>query len=113
MDFELLNNLTKDYVLIVEVLIVKLKEKIINHNDKIYVDREIFFELLSKKDFMLPQEKMKIWRRIGWNYCDNDRSRYTIMIRIGDKTLRKIVIEKEPYKTIKNIIMNVGTRVGT
>ena len=44
MDFELLNNLTKDYVLIVEVLMVKLKEKIINHNDKIYVDREIFFE---------------------------------------------------------------------
>ena len=30
MDFELLNNLTKDYVLIVEVLMVKLKEKIIN-----------------------------------------------------------------------------------
>lgn len=113
MDFELLNNLTKDYVLIVEVLMVKLKEKIINHNDKIYVDREIFFELLSKKDFMLPQEKMKIWRSLGWISCDNDRSRFTKKIRIGDKTFRKIVIEKEPYKTIKNIIMNMGTRVGT
>ena len=88
-------------------------EKIINHNDKIYIDREIFVDLLSKKDFMLPQEKMKIWRSLGWISCDNDRSRFTKKIRVGDKTLRKIVIAKEPYLTIKNIIMNVGTQVGT
>ena len=77
------------------------------------MDPMIGKKVLSKKDFMLPQEKMKIWRSLGWISCDNDRSRFTKKIRIGDKTFRKIVIEKEPYKTIKNIIMNVGTRVGT
>lgn len=103
MNFELLNNLIKDYILIVEVLLLKLTDHIIEHDDKIYLEREVFIDLLSKKDFISTQEKMKIWRSLGWISCDNDRSRYTKKIRIKDKTFRKIVIEKEPYKTLKNI----------
>lgn len=103
MNFELINNLITDYVLIVEVLLLRLQEKIIEHNDKIYLDREIFIDLLSKKDFISPQQKMKIWRSLGWISCDKDRSRYTKKIRIKEKTFRKIVIEKEPYETLKSL----------
>ena len=104
MNFELLNNLSKDYILIVEVLLLKFKEIIVNHDEKIYVDREVFEDLLSKKDFISPQEKMKIWRSLGWISCDNDRKRFTKKIRIGEKTFRKIVIQKDPYETIKKLI---------
>lgn len=91
MNFELINNLITDYVLIVEVLLLRLQEKIIEHNDKIYLDREIFIDLLSKKDFISPQQKMKIWRSLGWISCDKDRSRYTKKLELRKKLLEKLL----------------------
>lgn len=104
MNFELINNLTKEYVLIVEALRKKYGDRIIDNEKRIYLDRELFEELLAKKDFLSVYEKKKIWRSLGWISCDNDESRFTKIIKINKNVFRKIVIETEPQKTLKNLI---------
>lgn len=106
MDFELLNNLTKEYVLIVEALRKKYSDKIIDNEKRIYLDRELFEDLLSKKDFLSVYEKKKFWRSLGWISCDNDESRFTKVIKINKDVFRKIVIETEPQKALKSLISN-------
>ncbi len=106
MNFELLNRLAYEYVLMVDVLRKKYSENIVECENRIYLDKELFDELLSKKDFLSVIDKKKYWRSLGWISCDTDRYRYTKKIRLKDKTFRKIVIEKEPYITIKKLIKN-------
>lgn len=53
MDFELINKLMYEYILMVKFLRKKHYEKIVENNNKIYLDRE----LLSKKDFLSVYKK--------------------------------------------------------
>ena len=57
MDFELLNNLIKEYVFIVDVLKENVSEEIINKENKIYLNRETFEKLLSKNMFISLEKK--------------------------------------------------------
>lgn len=104
MNFELLNRLAYEYILMVDVLREKYTDRIVELDERIYLDRELFEDLLSKKDFLTVEEKKKCWRNLRWISCDNDRYRYTKKIRIKDKTFRKIVIEKSPYNAMKKLI---------
>lgn len=104
MNFELINNLTKEYIFIVEALRTKLSDKVIDKEDRLYLDRENFDVLLSKNLFISLDEKKKFWRNIGWISCDKDNSRYTKKLWIDGKSFRKIVIEIRPYLAIKNIV---------
>ena len=104
MDFELLNNLTKEYIFIVEALRGKLADKVIDKEDRLYLDRENFEALLSKNLFIPLAEKKKFWRDIGWISCDKDILRYTKKLWIDGKSFRKIVIEIRPYLAIKNMV---------
>lgn len=104
MDFELLNNLIKEYVFIVDVLKENVSEEIINKENKIYLNRETFEKLLSKNMFISLEKKKYFWRNNGWISCDKDPFRFTKVIRIGDKTYRKVVIDLRPYLAIKTAI---------
>lgn len=106
MSFELINKLMNEYVLMVKFLRKNYSDKIVENNNKLYLDRELFEELLSKKEFLSVHEKKKIWRSLGWISCDNDTSRFTKVIKLNKVVYRKIVIELEPQKTIQNLIKN-------
>lgn len=104
MNFELLNNLMREYIFIVEALRGKASDKVIDKEDRLYLDRENFDILLSKNLFLPLDEKKKIWRNLGWISCDKDVSRYTKKLWIDGKSFRKITIEIKPYLAIKNLI---------
>ena len=104
MNFELLNRLAYEYILMVEVLRKKYTDRIIDQEKRIYLDRELFDELLSKKDFLTVSEKKKSWRNLGWISCDKDRARNTRKIWIKGKSYRKVVIEIEPYLELKELV---------
>lgn len=104
MNFELVNNLIKEYIFIVDALIESSSEDVINKEDKIYLSREIFEKLLSKNLFISLEKKKIFWKNNLWISCDNDRLRYTKVIRIGKNTYRKIVIDLRPYQAIKSAI---------
>ena len=101
MKFDLINNLIKEYVFIVDALIESSSEDIINKEDKIYLSRETFENLLSKNLFISLEKKKTFWKNNLWISCDNDRLRYTKVIRVGNNTYRKIVIDLRPYQAIK------------
>ena len=104
MNFELLNNLTKEYIFIVEALRGKLSDKVIDKEDRIYLEREDFEILLSKNLFLSLAEKKKSWRNLGWISCDKDKVRYTKKLWVNGRATRKIVIEIRPYLEIKDLI---------
>lgn len=104
MNFEVLNRLAYEYILMVDVLRKKYTDRIIDREKRIYLDRELFDELLSKKDFLTVSEKKKSWRNLGWISCDKDRARNTRKIWINGKSYRKIVIEIEPYLELKELV---------
>ena len=104
MNFELINNLIKEYIFIVEALRGKLSDKVIYKEDRIYLDREDFDILLSKNLFISLDEKKKNWRNLGWISCDKDNSRYTKKLWIDGKSFRKIVIEIKSYLVIKKLV---------
>lgn len=104
MNFELLNNLIKEYILIVEALKKNFANEIIYKDDKLLLDKEIFEKMLSKKDFLSVNEKKKLWRDLRWISCDKDRLRYTKKVYIDGVFYRKVAIELLPYLTIKELI---------
>ena len=106
MNFELLNNLIKEYVFIVDALKENVSEDIMNKENKIYLNRETFEKLLSKNMFISLEKKKYFWRNNGWIFCDKDPFRFTKVIRIGDKTYRKVVIDLTPYVAIKTALNN-------
>ena len=104
MNFELINKLMHEYVLMVKFLRKNYSDKIVDNEKRIYLDREIFEDLLSKKDFLSVIEKKKFWRDLGWISCDKDNARYTKKLWINGKSSRKIVIEITPYLAIEELI---------
>lgn len=101
--FETLNRLIVEYIVFIEVLKKKYSDKIIETKTQIYLDRELFEQLLSEKRFLDLAEKKSIWRSLKWIAVDKDGARYTKNIFSNGKTFRRIVIEKEPYLTLKRL----------
>jgi len=98
-----LNRLVVEFIIIVEVLKKKYSEQIIETTSKIYLDGELFEELLSQKQFIDVKEKKSIWRSLRWILVDKDGGRYTKKIYASGKTYRKIVIDLEVYSVLKEI----------
>lgn len=101
MDKETLYKLAKEYVDIVEVLREEYQDHILEIKNKIYVKIDLFNYLLEQKKFYSAQEKKKKWRDLQWIICDKDRGRYTKVVTIDGELERRIVIQLEPFETLK------------
>lgn len=101
--FENLNRMIVEFIVIVDVLKKKYAEQITELNTKIYLDRELFEQLLSEKKFIDLKEKKSIWRDLKWILVDKDGGRYTKKIYANGKTFRKIVIDKGVYVALKDL----------
>lgn len=104
--FEILNRLTVEYVVIVEVLKKRYSDKIIETKSQIYLERELFEQLLGEKKFLDLAEKKSIWRSLKWIAVDKDGGRYTKNISSKGKSFRRIVIEKGPYLELKRLTLD-------
>lgn len=101
MDKETLYKLAKEYVDIIEVLREQYQEHIVENKNKIYVKIALFNYLLEQKKFYSVQEKKKKWRDLQWITCDEDRGRYTKVVKINGALERKVVIKLDPLETLK------------
>lgn len=107
--FETLNRMIVEYIVIVDALKQKYPDKITETETRIYLDRELFEQLLNEKKFLDLTEKKRLWRSLNWISVDkNDGARYTKKIFANGKTFRKFVIEKAPCEALKKLTLGVG-----
>lgn len=70
----------------------KAQDKVIVRTDKLYLDNDYFRGVLSQKQFLSVEEKLKYMRNLGLIITDDDSYRYTKKVRVGYKLERKIVL---------------------
>jgi len=89
----------KEYLLIVEYL----TENEPIDNNRIVIDREKFQSLLGKYNYMAFSKKTKIYKDL--NFLIHDKNNYTMPYKDIElkKTVRKVIINYETYKTVKNL----------
>lgn len=95
----LLGLIIKEYISIVEFL--QQDEPI--ENDRIVIDREHFKKLLEKHLYMTFTQKTKVYKDL--NLLIHDKNNYTMPYKDAElkKTIRKVIINYNTYKTIKKL----------
>jgi len=94
----LLEFVLNEYMTIVGML--EKKEKV--ENNRIIISREYFKKLLEKYQYITFKDKTRIYKDL--NLIIHDKTSYTMPYKDPElkKTVRKVIINYQAYKTIKD-----------
>jgi len=92
-----LDLVVQEYIKMVEVLAIDNAVE----NERIIIDKEIFKSFLEKYGYMKFNQKCKVYKDL--NFIIHDKNNYTLPCKdpVLNKTVRKVVINYNAYKTIK------------
>lgn len=91
-DEETIFKLYLEHETLVKLFPQKAQEKVIVRGDKLYLDNDYFRGVLSQKEFLSVEEKLKYMKNLGLISTDDYEYRYTKTVRLGYKLERKIVL---------------------
>jgi len=99
-----LSNRVREYVGIVEFLKkIGEKEELHISENSIYVKREKLESLLEQfGKYDETQMKLRIWKRLQW--IDAPESRITSQLRIGNKRVQRIKINRKVAETLLELV---------
>ena len=92
-DEETIFKLYLEHETLVRLFPQKAQEKVIVRGDKLYLDNDYFREVLSQKNFLFVEEKLKYMKNLGLIITDNDNARFTKTVLINKKAKKKIVLK--------------------
>lgn len=92
-DEETIFKLYLEHETLVRLFPQKAQEKVIVRGDKLYLDNDYFREVLSQKNFLFVEEKLKYMKNLGLIITDNDNERFTKTVLINKKAKKKIVLK--------------------
>ncbi len=99
----LLELVIKEYLSIISLL----EESQPIENNRITIDKEYFKKLLEKYQYMKFSDKTRIYKDL--NLIIHDKNNYTMPCKDlkSKKTIRKVVINYNAYKTLKHLFETI------
>ncbi|WP_133016459.1 hypothetical protein [Clostridium cuniculi] len=92
-DEETIFKLYLEHETLVKLFPQKAQEKVIVRGDKLYLDNDYFRGVLSQKEFLSVEEKLRYMKNLGLLETDNDYERFTKTVLVNGKAQKKIMLK--------------------
>lgn len=92
-DEEIIFKLYLEHETLVKLFPQKAQEKVIVRGDKLYLDNDYFRGVLSQKEFLSVEEKLRYMKNLGLLETDNDYERFTKTVLVNGKAQKKIMLK--------------------
>lgn len=92
-DEETIFKLYLEHETLVRLFPQKAQDKVIVRADKLYLDIDYFRGVLSQKEFLFVEEKLRYMKNLGLLETDNDYERFTKTVLVNGKSQKKIMLK--------------------
>ena len=92
-DEETIFKLYVEHETLVRLFPQKAQDKVIVRADRLYLDSDYFRGVLSQKEFLSVEEKLRYMKNLGLLEADNDYERFTKTVLVNGKSQKKIMLK--------------------